>query len=64
MQEMDNIPFATKPTKLAYTWRDVERRASKYGLLSMVPAPYPLKNLDLANRVAGHSRRFDGALFV
>ena len=52
MQEMDNIPFATKPTKLAYMWRDVERRASKYGLLSKVPAPYPLKNLELANRVA------------
>ena len=27
MQEMNNVPFATKPTKLAYMWRDVERRA-------------------------------------
>jgi 2-hydroxychromene-2-carboxylate isomerase len=52
MQEMSNIPFATKPIKLAYMWRDVERRASKYGLPSRVPAPYPLKNLELANRVA------------
>ena len=52
MQEMNNIPFATKPIKLAYMWRDVERRASKYGLSSQVPAPYPLKNLELANRVA------------
>jgi 2-hydroxychromene-2-carboxylate isomerase len=52
MQEMNNIPFATKPVKLAYMWRDVERRASKYGLPSRVPAPYPLKNLELANRVA------------
>jgi 2-hydroxychromene-2-carboxylate isomerase len=52
MQEMNNIPFATKPIKLAYMWRDVERRASKYGLPSKVPAPYPLKNLELANRVA------------
>jgi len=52
MQEMNNIPFATKPIKLAYMWRDVERRASKYGLSSKVPAPYPLKNLELANRVA------------
>jgi 2-hydroxychromene-2-carboxylate isomerase len=52
MQEMDNIPFATRPIKLAYMWRDVERRASKYGLSGRVPAPYPLKNLELANRVA------------
>jgi 2-hydroxychromene-2-carboxylate isomerase len=52
MQEMNNVPFATKPIKLAYMWRDVERRASKYGLPLSVPAPYPLKNFDLASRVA------------
>lgn len=52
MQEMNNVPFATKPIKLAYMWRDVERRASKYDLPIKVPAPYPLKNFDLASRVA------------
>jgi 2-hydroxychromene-2-carboxylate isomerase len=52
LQEMDNIPFATKPTKLAYMWRDVERRASLYGLSINVPTPYPLREFDLANRVA------------
>jgi 2-hydroxychromene-2-carboxylate isomerase len=52
MQEMNNVPFATKPTKLAYMWRDVERRASLYGLPIKVPAPYPLKEFDLANRIA------------
>jgi len=52
MQKMKNIPFATKPIKLAYMWRDVERRALKYGLPIKVPAPYPLKNFDLASRVA------------
>jgi len=52
MQEMNNVPFATKPIKLAYMWRDVERRASKYGLPIKVPSPYPLKNFDLASRVA------------
>ena len=52
MQEMNNVPFATKPPKLAYMWRDVERRASKYGLPIKVPAPYPLQNFDLASRVA------------
>ena len=52
MQEMNNVPFATKPIKLAYMWRDIERRALKYGLPIKVPAPYPLKNFDLASRVA------------
>jgi 2-hydroxychromene-2-carboxylate isomerase len=52
MQEMDNVPFATKPVKLAYMWRDVERRASRYELPLNVPARYPLKNFDLASRVA------------
>jgi 2-hydroxychromene-2-carboxylate isomerase len=52
MLEMNNVPFATKPMKLTYMWRDVERRASLYGVPINVPAPYPLKNFDLANRVA------------
>lgn len=52
MHEMNNVPFATKPVKLSYMWRDVERRASKYGLPIKVPAPYPLREFDLANRVA------------
>ena len=37
MQEMNNIPFNTKPVKLAYMWRDIERRSSKYGLPIKVP---------------------------
>src|SRR5262249_34652653 len=61
MQEMNNVPFATKPIKLAYMWRDVERRASKYGLPVNVPAPYPLKNFDLASRVAVLESWKDGA---
>jgi 2-hydroxychromene-2-carboxylate isomerase len=52
MREMDNIPFANKPIKAAYMWRDVERRAAMYGLHPRLPAPYPLKELELANRVA------------
>jgi 2-hydroxychromene-2-carboxylate isomerase len=52
MQEMNNVPFITKPVKLAYMWRDVERRAGNYGLPIKVPAPYPLREFDLANRVA------------
>ena len=30
MQEMDKIPFHTKPIKMAYMWRDIERPAGKY----------------------------------
>jgi 2-hydroxychromene-2-carboxylate isomerase len=52
MQEMNNIPFATKPIKAAYMWRDIERRAAMYGLPIKAPAPYPLKEFELANHVA------------
>ena len=33
-------------------WRDIERRAKGYGFEARVPVPYPLKEFDLANRVA------------
>jgi len=52
MIEMDNIPFRTKPVKAAYMWRDIERRAQKYQLPCRVPAPYPLREWDVANRIA------------
>ncbi len=51
MIEMDNIP-AKKPAKLAYSWRDVERRAEAYGYPFPSRPPYPLQNSDLANRIA------------
>src|SRR4029079_4445999 len=51
MIEMDNIP-ARKPAKLEYMWRDLERRA--HGQVCDFPKrpPYPLKEFDLANRIA------------
>ena len=52
MREMNNIPFAEKPVKMRYMWRDMERRAARYGMEIAVPAPYPLAGFDLANRVA------------
>ncbi len=52
MREQNNIPFAGKPVKSAYMWRDIERRAASYGLPIRVPAPYPLQEFDLANRLA------------
>lgn len=51
MKEMDNIP-ASKPVKMAYAWRDVERRAGLYGFPFRTRPPYPLENFDLANRIA------------
>jgi 2-hydroxychromene-2-carboxylate isomerase len=51
-QEMNCTPFSDKLAKAAYIWRDVERRAEKYGIPVQVPVPYPAKNPRLANRVA------------
>ena len=53
MREMDNVPFPpSKQVKVDYMWRDIERRAQGYGFSARVPAPYPLGEFDLANRVA------------
>ncbi|MFZ5610265.1 MAG: 2-hydroxychromene-2-carboxylate isomerase [Pseudomonadota bacterium] len=52
MIEMDNVPFIKKPVKAKYMWRDIERRAKRYGLQARIPAPYPLKEFDLANKIA------------
>ena len=51
-QLMNNRPFVGKPIKAAYMWRDIERRAAWRNLPVRVPAPYPLENMELANRVA------------
>ena len=52
MIEQNNVPFKDKPVKTAYMWRDIERRAHRYGLSPTLPAPYPLPGLVLANQVA------------
>lgn len=52
MVEQNNIPFKDKPVKSAYMWRDIERRAERYGLTPKLPAPYPLPGLVLANQIA------------
>src|SRR5437763_16832519 len=51
MIEMDNWPLS-KPKKLAYMWRELHRRAEMYGFGFDGDAPYPLKQPDLAHRVA------------
>ncbi len=52
MIEQSNIPFVGEPVKMAYMWRDIERRALKYGFEPHLPAPYPLAEFDLANKIA------------
>ena len=54
MMEMNNIPFTPpeKKVKSDYMWRDISRRAKNYNLSPKIPAPYPLKNFDLANQIA------------
>jgi 2-hydroxychromene-2-carboxylate isomerase len=52
LQEMKHIPFADKPAKARYMWRDIARRAAMYGLPVNVPAPYPAKQSVTANLVA------------
>src|SRR5215475_12185994 len=52
MIEQNNRPFIGKPVKLQYMWRDVERRANRYGIpFKSIPA-YPVDPEGLANRVA------------
>ena len=52
LQEMKHVPFADKPAKSAYMWRDIERRAAMYGLSVTLPVPYPAKLSVMANLVA------------
>jgi len=52
MIEQNNRPFAGKPVKLAYMWRDLERRAQRHGIAFASVPPYPVDADGLANRVA------------
>ena len=53
MNEMNNHPFPPdKKNKVDYMWRDIERRAEGYGFFAKTPVPYPLSQLDLANKLA------------
>lgn len=52
LQRLGYTPFAGKPNKLAYMWRDLERRAARHGI-SWARAPaYPLPELLTANAVS------------
>lgn len=52
MREQNNIPFAGKPVKMRYMWRDIERRAARFGIAFDGAAPYPIDAQELANHVA------------
>jgi len=52
MLAQNNRPFIGKPVKLAYMWRDLERRAQRYGIPFRGVPPYPIDPDDQANRVA------------
>jgi 2-hydroxychromene-2-carboxylate isomerase len=52
MIEMDNIPFARKPIKARYMWRDIERRAARHGIPFAGQPPYPVDPQLQALRVA------------
>ncbi|MBN8509818.1 MAG: 2-hydroxychromene-2-carboxylate isomerase [Burkholderiales bacterium] len=69
MREQKNIPFADKPVKMRYMWRDLERRAARFGVpFSGIP-PYPIDAAELANHVAtlaageGWGREFTQAAY-
>ena len=53
MKKQNNIPFpAEKKSKVDYMWRDIQRRAELYNIPKpSLPAPYPLQNFDMANKV-------------
>jgi 2-hydroxychromene-2-carboxylate isomerase len=52
MIEQNNRPFVGKPVKLAYMWRDLERRAERHGIPFVSVPNYPNDADELANRVA------------
>ena len=51
MKKMDNVPFPpSKPSKVNYMWKDIQRRAEIYQIpIPKIPPQYPLKYFDEAN---------------
>jgi 2-hydroxychromene-2-carboxylate isomerase len=52
LAELNHSPFVGKPPKLAYMWRDLERRAALHRIRFAGIPPYPVDPDGLANRVA------------
>lgn len=51
LQESKTVPFPANSAKRAYMWRDMERRAARFGIPLRVPAPYPLANTERAHLI-------------
>jgi 2-hydroxychromene-2-carboxylate isomerase len=52
MREQNNSPFNGKPVKTKYMWRDIERRAARFGIPFEGAPQYPIDPEERANRVA------------
>lgn len=52
MREQNNSPFSGKPVKQKYMWRDIERRAGRFGIPFTGAPPYPIDPEERANLVA------------
>jgi 2-hydroxychromene-2-carboxylate isomerase len=52
MREQNNSPFVGKPAKMSYMWRDIGRRAERFGLPFNGPPCYPIDAAQTANHVA------------
>lgn len=52
LREQDSSPFLGRPAKLAYMWRDIERRAARLGIGFARPSRYPVDPQERANRLA------------
>src|SRR5438067_12878176 len=51
LQEMKHVPFADKPAKSAYMWRDIERCAVMYGIPVLLLEHYPATQSVMVVRV-------------
>lgn len=52
MMEQAGNPFINNEKKMAYMWRDIERRAVKYGVAAKFPVQYPIEQFELTNQMA------------
>jgi len=52
LREQDSSPFLGRSAKLAYMWRDIERRAGRFGIPFARPSRYPVDGQERANHVA------------
>src|SRR5689334_5913519 len=60
LQEMNHVPFADKPAKSAYMWRDIERRAAMYGIPARLPGA--LSSQTFGRRQSGRQCRHERGL--